>query len=415
MLFLRRQWSTRTCYITLIISWGVILFDLCIGNFVIADPVRRGAYYGISGYWCWITPAYPVERYTTEYLFMFASAGFSFILYSLIFFKLRGNISLSDGYKLQFHQRPKVRVGRTAAGTFIMTDDRRVESHLTTVAKQMLWYPIAYTILVLPIAAARFSTFSGASVPFSVTIFTAAVFMLTGFVNAVLFCLTRNVLPGTWRQRFGIGSTFQSRRGNTGVASRTNQTWQGAPSTRVGTVGARTIPIVLNVGVEKDVEIKYDDEELGPSSLKGGSPTMPPSPPRIHGGDGHLSDTYDHHVEQLPQPGRRDARRSIRIETERDNDRRAGAHAARQANTGEWTAPGGQGRGRYGPAPGLGAAHASFHPLAAAPPVHVDTRQARPSSILIIGHGAPHAHAPWPRTAGGGGSEHAAHWTGSNL
>lgn len=382
MLFLRRQWSTRTCYIVLIVSWGVILFDLCIGNFIIADPKGRGPYYGISGYWCWITTAYPVERYTTEYLFMFASAGFSFTLYLLVFFKLRGNISLGDGFKLHFHQRPKVRVGRTAAGTFIMTDDRRVESHLTTVAKQMLWYPIAYTVLVLPIAAARFSTFSGASVPFSVTIFTAAVFMLTGFVNAVLFCLTRNVLPGTWRQRFGIGSTvhIQSRRGNTAVSSRVNQTWQGAAPTRQGTVGVGAIPITLNVGVEKDVEIKYDDPESGPPFFK----LVPPSPPRTHDGDGQRADTYDHHVQPLSYTGPRNARRSIRIETDRDRV------------------------GSEGPA--------SFHPFATATPVNTNTRELRPSSILIIGHAPNHTHThdSRPMNRDYGGDDNDPHWTGSN-
>src|SRR5260370_26482991 len=112
---------------------------------------------------------------------MFTWAVFSFILYLLVFFRLRGNIAVSDGYKIHFHQRPKVRLGRTSDGARIVTGDLRVESHLTVVAKQMLWYPVAYTVLILPMAASRFSTFSGVSVPFPVTIFTAAVFMLHGF------------------------------------------------------------------------------------------------------------------------------------------------------------------------------------------------------------------------------------------
>lgn len=261
---------------------------------------------------------------------MFTSATFSFVLYLLVFFKLRGNITV-DGYKIHFQKRPKVRVGRTAAGTYIMTDDRRVESHLTTVAKQMLWYPVAYTVLVLPIAAARFSTFTGSSVPFEVTMFTASVFMLTGFVNAVLFCLTRNVLPGTWRQRFGISSAPETHASKGAIASafsRTNATWHSAP-TRAGTMGTVSTGashLTLSVGVEKAVEITYDDVESRPSLVKEGFHPSPPSSPQYPG------------------------------------------HA-----------PSGPESGMYRPAPGL-ENHASPHPFSMATPID------RPTSILIIGN-----------------------------
>ena len=423
LLFLRRQWSSRICYIVLIVSWGVLVFDLCIGNFIVADK-RRGAYYGISGYWCWITPAYPVERYTTEYLFMFASAFFSFILYLLVFFRLRGNITLAGGYKVQFHQRPKVRVGRTAAGTYIMTDDRRVESHLTTVAKQMLWYPIAYTVLVLPIAAARFSTFAGVSVPFAVTIFTAAVFMLTGFVNAVLFCLTRNVLPGTWKQRFGLGSTFHSRGPSASVSSRpTNATWRGAAPTRAGTASTGsantgTVPLVLNVGVEKAVEIRYDEAEYKEAEFKFGAPPSPPSPPspssplRVHDGSGQQADSYGYHIQQRSIPASRYARRSIRIEGDGDTYLSAGAHPTSRVNPTELEelqyrghASSGLESGMSRLAPGLEAPPSSY-PFATTTSANTDTQQPRPSSILIIGNPT---HAPWPDSGGNGSGPH---WTG---
>ena len=350
---------------------------------------------------------------------MFASAGFSFTLYLLIFFKLRGNILL-DGYKVRFQKRPKVRVGRTAAGTYIMTDDRRVESHLTTVAKQMLWYPIAYTVLVLPIAAARFSTFTGASVPFSVTIFTAAVFMLTGFVNAVLFGLTRNVLPGTWKQRFGFGSTIESRGATSGLSSRTNATWRGAAPTRVGTMGTvstGTSHHILNVGVEKAVEVKYDDPDSLPSFLKVGPPPSPPSPPsprRAHAGGGQRPDTYNNYVQGRSLSAPRSARRSIRIEGDEEVYRGA---ATSRPNTTEREvlhhtghAYSGLESAVYRPGPDL-EAPASFHPFAMAAPVHPETQQARPSSILIIGNPVhPSQVSSWDSEGDNSGM----HWTGHN-
>ncbi len=268
---------------TLITSCTILALDLCIGNFVGANVDKKGPYYGITSYWCWITPAYSTEQYTSEYIFLFVSAGFSFILYLLVFFRLRGNITISAGYKVDFHRRPNVRIGRTEAGTYIVTDDRHVESHLTTVAKQMLWHPIAYIVLILPFAAARVSTFSGISVPPTVAIFTSAVFVLTGFVNTVLFCTTRNVLPGNWRQRFGIENLLATRGGDAGLSTWGNSIRRPPESgARMGAPGRTSI--VLNTSVEKEVETKQSEGDPSPSSIKLRTPTSLISPIQAYGG-----------------------------------------------------------------------------------------------------------------------------------
>lgn len=275
LLFLRRQWSDRTCYIILIVSWASLVLEMSIENFVLAKPKTKGPYYGVAGYWCWITAAYSTERYATSYLFIFISAVVSFILYLLVFFRLRGNISVSAGFKLDFHRRPKVRFGRTSNGTYVLTDDRRVESHFTRVAKHMLWYPLVYAILVVPQATARFCSFAGQPVPFPVTIVTTAVFLLHGFVNTMLFCTTRNILPGNWRQRLGL-STSRETQGDIDLSTRTNATWHftgvtARPGTTVGPGGV----------VEKVVEIKVEETYPVPAYPKFGfhpSPTTPTTP-----------------------------------------------------------------------------------------------------------------------------------------
>jgi len=313
-LFLRRKYTDRTCYITVIVSLAVVLLELCIENFILAKPQKRHLYYGVAGYWCWITPMHRIERYTTGYLFMFISVGFSFILYSLVFFRLRGNISVSNVYKITFHRRPKVRAGRTCGGTYITTDDRRIESHLTTLAKHMLWYPIVYSILVLPVAASRFSEFSGRPVPFSVTMIVASVFMLHGFFNTVLFCTTRDILPGGWKQRFGLGATASTRRCDVDPSRRSDRTWFTA--TRTGTVGIETAPIIRSVGVGEGLGIKYVAEP-STSYVKFGppiSPTLPTSPLRAHGGGGHRADAHEHHIRRLSSSAPQGA--SLRIHFE---------------------------------------------------------------------------------------------------
>jgi len=285
---------------------------------------------------------------------MMTSATFSFILYSLVFFRLRGNISVT-GYKISFHRRPNIRIGRASNGTFVVTDDRRVESYLDTVAKHMLWYPIVYIFVILPIAATRFSTFHGKPVQFEVTMFTAAVFMLHGFFNAVLFCTTRNILPGSWRQRFGFGTMWGSRRGDTNTTSVTCRGTLGS----IATVGTGPPPAVLNITAE-DVEIK-GATEWSTSFVGSASPSSSISPTLLfqaHGGSGQRRNAHEHHI-RLSSPVRRDTRTSTRSEIDKDDkdsDLSVGVRLASVATTVEWVAsqhPGHASRdhkgGVYGP------------------------------------------------------------------
>ena len=311
-LFLRHQWSNRTSYIVLLASWALLLLEVCIEAFVIAKPKEIGPYFGIAGFWCWITPAYPIPRYATSYLLMLISAGLSFILYFLVFFRLRGNITLSAGYKIEFHRRPKVRVGRTSNGTYIVTDDQRVESHLTRVAKHMLWYPVVFAVIIVPMASARFSTFNGASVPFFVTICAAGLFLLHGFINTVLFCTTRNILPRSWRRRMGLGTATDSGRSDLNLSSRKLATRRFTGlNGRIHTIGTGIAPVVLSVGVEKDVEIMYDEAQPGPRCIKFGSSSLPLTPnplPRAQDGGERRADIHKYHIQQSSFPPPQDAR-----------------------------------------------------------------------------------------------------------
>lgn len=268
---------------------------------------------------------------------MFASAGFSFVLCFLVFLRLRGNISISTGYRVHFHGRPKVSTGRTRAGTYITAVDLRVESHLTTLAKQMLWYPLAYAILVLPIGATQFSTVSGASVSFAVTVFAAAVLVLNGFVNTVLFCTNRNALPGSWRQIFSTGPILNNRRSDIALSTWGNSPWRRTESgTRKGRASAGSSTFVIDISVEKDIEIKYD-EESSVSSPKFGYPTSPAgptSPLRAYGG-GQRADAYISHIRLPPFPSLRDERQSVCPEGEGDHENshlKEGVHSAIEAN-----------------------------------------------------------------------------------
>ena len=192
-----------------------------------------------------------MARYAFEYLFMPIAATSSFILYSLVFLRLR--------------QNPDVKDGRTSARTYVATSGRDGdEMHLTTVAKQMLLHPIAYTVLVLPICFTTFYTSSGTSIPFPITVSTAAVFVLSGLVNVTLFCTTRRTLPGSWKQKFGIPTTSYSLPGDSSLSSRTVLRRQHTNTGRG--ISQKPASIPLSISVEKDVEIKHDGAESNTSS-----------------------------------------------------------------------------------------------------------------------------------------------------
>ncbi|RDX54293.1 hypothetical protein OH76DRAFT_1398612 [Lentinus brumalis] len=183
ILFLRWQLRRYVLICAVLIGWSAI------GAIISAGPAAlqrtpTGPFYAISGYWCWISDEYASERITLDYMIMFLSALFSFLMYTLIFLRLRGNILL-HGHRITVRFRPDAS----------MSAPKSVDTHVINIAKGMLLYPVAYTILLLPIAACRFAEWTGHTVPFAVTIASDAVFLLSGFVNVVLFLTTRRVLP----------------------------------------------------------------------------------------------------------------------------------------------------------------------------------------------------------------------------
>lgn len=150
----------------------------------------RGPFFGISGYWCWISDSYGPERIVLDYLMMFLSASFSFLLYSLVFLRLRGNILLVER-GIRFRSVDK------STAWQIYSSQSTTDTHhanVVSVAKHMLLYPVAYTILLVPIAACRFAEWTGREVPLGGVIFSDGIFLLSGLVNTTLFVTTRRIL-----------------------------------------------------------------------------------------------------------------------------------------------------------------------------------------------------------------------------
>ncbi|KAI0765143.1 hypothetical protein C8Q74DRAFT_1219970 [Fomes fomentarius] len=191
ILFARRvTLSAVHSWILLAAGWFLVVFIVAMGPMAIQNP-ERGPYFGPTGYWCWITSNYPWSSFIWSIsLFEFVSAGLSFILYTAILLRVRGNLVRTSGrWQLRF-------VSHSERWVLAIRRDA-IDSCMMSVAARMVWYPVAYTILLLPVTIARFVAFGGRDVPFRATMFADFVFNLQGLVNVALLLATRRFVPDT--------------------------------------------------------------------------------------------------------------------------------------------------------------------------------------------------------------------------
>ncbi|KAJ3559165.1 hypothetical protein NM688_g503 [Phlebia brevispora] len=187
ILFMRSKPSVVVQCIVLVGGWLAVAVIVMIGPLAVQTEAK-GRYFGPSGYWCWITDNYPHEQFFLEYFFEFLSAGLSFVLYIGILLRVRGNLIHSkEGWRLRF-------VPRAERWKLAINRDW-LDSSMLTVAARLLWHPISYAILLLPISLSRLYAFSGREVPFWATILSDVIFDLQGFVNAILLYTTHRLIP----------------------------------------------------------------------------------------------------------------------------------------------------------------------------------------------------------------------------
>ncbi|KAJ7154573.1 hypothetical protein C8R46DRAFT_1117772 [Mycena filopes] len=188
LLFLRVQSSKIGFWVTIVGGWGLVAFVILVGPILIQAPAR-GPYFGISGAWCWITSNYSREQILLEYLLEYLSAGFGIILYTLVVLRMRGNLAREEG-------KWSLRVLPPGESWQLSLRRDLIDYTMVHAVEQMIWYPIVYAMLLIPISIARLSSFGG-TVPFWAIILTDMIFNLTGFANVLLLAATRKLLPNT--------------------------------------------------------------------------------------------------------------------------------------------------------------------------------------------------------------------------
>ncbi|KAJ7512348.1 hypothetical protein B0H11DRAFT_1950761 [Mycena galericulata] len=187
LLFLRLNSNNTAFWVTIGGGWALVVFIVLLGPIVI-QTAEKGPYFGISGAWCWITSNYPREQIFLEYFLEYVSAGCCIFLYTFIILRMRGNLVCQDGkWSLRFPP---------AGDSWQLSLHRDlIDTAMLQAAQKMVWYPIVYTLFIIPITIARLLQFAGANVPFWATVLTDVIFNLTGFANVLLLIATRKLFP----------------------------------------------------------------------------------------------------------------------------------------------------------------------------------------------------------------------------
>ncbi|KAJ7863733.1 hypothetical protein B0H14DRAFT_2737148 [Mycena olivaceomarginata] len=186
LLFLRQKSTEAGFWCTIVGGWSLVIFVVVIGPTAV-ETTAKGPYFGISGAWCWITSNYPQEQIFLEYFFEYLSAVFCCVIYTTIFLRMRGNLVAPD-------KRWRLRFLPSGEAWKLARRDR-IDTSMVQAVRQMMWFPIVYILLIVPITIVRRSEYGGAKVPFWVTILTDCIFNLTGLVNVVLLVETRRRMP----------------------------------------------------------------------------------------------------------------------------------------------------------------------------------------------------------------------------
>ncbi|KAF8199657.1 hypothetical protein BJ912DRAFT_660206 [Pholiota molesta] len=123
------------------------------------------------------------------------------ILYSLIFLVLRGSLKLRSGVKLTLDPSSRWHASEGVTESY--------HRFIARLARSMLWYPVAYIVLLIPYAITRLFMVSGFAVPFQAIIFASVCWYTLSVVDVFLLYNTFRVLGPAFDAR-SVVSTRKS-------------------------------------------------------------------------------------------------------------------------------------------------------------------------------------------------------------
>jgi hypothetical protein len=145
---------------------------LCIWLFalvltMLGPIIYQNRFYTRAGSWCWISTDFQDERLWCHYFWVFLVEFGTIGIYGHVFFHLRGRIRS------------------------VLINDT---SKLSRATKFMVLYPVVYVLLTLPIAVGRMVAMTGQALPDSFFIVAGSLLTSCGWIDALLYTMTRRIL-----------------------------------------------------------------------------------------------------------------------------------------------------------------------------------------------------------------------------
>ncbi|KAH8106400.1 hypothetical protein DFH11DRAFT_1272107 [Phellopilus nigrolimitatus] len=225
--------STRLLGLSVIIGIWTFLTLLVLLPILFTQYDKK-QFYTPTPTWCYISQSHGILRVTAGYAYAWLAALGEVVVYGLLWARLRGCITVElggNGRRQRDERRRSTRIrwsgwaGSRAIGMETTEasgregrneDSRRAQNE----ARKMLWYPLCYIIIILPLSVTRWTSFLAHSsqqrteIPFALTAAVEALFKLGGLADVLLFAITRpNILLfGSWRDVGRRGDALGRRR-----------------------------------------------------------------------------------------------------------------------------------------------------------------------------------------------------------
>ncbi|KAN0131080.1 hypothetical protein V8E53_011081 [Lactarius tabidus] len=155
-----------------IVALATLYVALCVG---IGNGTHKH-YITPTPYWCWVGPTNKGEHLAREYVWLWIALFASVIVYIPLYFWAKGYLLIDPGKWYKFC------ITESDAGY-----------QMRRAALGMLLYPLAYSLVVLPLSITRWSTSSHnhKNVPSAAALFAGSMFNLSGAINVLLFLIVR--------------------------------------------------------------------------------------------------------------------------------------------------------------------------------------------------------------------------------
>jgi hypothetical protein len=182
-LVLRFRQSAWIGILVISIGWAVAL---SVSLIPLSPALEQGSMYGPGDLTCGVRSIH-LQALFYHHLFPILLASIlSAVLYSLIFLVLRGTLVLRGGVKINLNPDRR--------WTGELDNLQRYHRFVQAIAKSMLWYPIAYIVLLLPYSITRLLGISGFDIPTGLTMFAFSCWYMLGIVNVLLLYNTFRIL-----------------------------------------------------------------------------------------------------------------------------------------------------------------------------------------------------------------------------